>query len=960
MAAGDPILSNKGDERVKIPIDFNFQENELDRYGNYTVNFKLFMLNERNLNDKINETKSSDNTNDFLDIIGSIPKITLAQSGRTSLYIEDVRIRNVVSHKPNRPAGVAQNIEFKVIEPFGTKFMDLIRTSADKLGIESYSKIPWYLELSFVGYKDGEFLTSNISTSLKKLYRISIIKIGMKVETQGTTYSLEAVEAGHRFLEDISGRTEEVMNLSIRSSKTGEFTSLMKKFQDEAQRIALRLAVIDSVPLELPYFVFHEIEGAYSPDVAIKWESLRLTSNPNFDNKAGDYSSKLDTIGDGSSGELKKFSVPNRYRYPAIIQAMLAATDWGKIHILDKIFPKLDELQNAQDKNKSRNERKHTLPPFLKFIKIVPEVIYLDYNLKVKDYNKIVIYNIYPYDGVNTWIKTMDDRIASMKDPKGTQRDLIRNKLQNTARRGVQKKYTYTFGRDNTHVEQMNLEYNTLFYSFIAPGNNFRSATYLGSASPLIESEDGRFHINNLTSRIDTVSAKNMEEALARLQTKLNELDNFVGTFGDDGTEITGAAARELEQAQRERTEVQRQRASLVFSLNPSILAERARKQSLIDHKKNPELFAEDIENPAKLGLNAVISTPLRAAGHLADSDLYTGTSLANPESTSVFNALANNIVQSGDMLQMELTIRGDPWWLGTSPAETFIIKGRTLLNSGIIDIEKIQSIQQKLQALIFQGSLLNDNSDVSSQINIEINEIFNTLVAIPTASTSTSDTEIGSKNTNNIIRSSATANADLNSGIERNKRELIALYGQPTMLFQMFSPDVLATTEDTGIASLTENAMISGLWIVNEVETVFGTDGKFMQTLISVRDTATSSVQIIETLKQNKPIDNVGDPSNTNERVKTDKDTVSVAAKNARVAPSRDTLLARAAITNPTPAETARRRELAALIPKAPGERTSDDARKLEELSKLSLAEIRKLAQLRTLPRPPAQLPEE
>jgi len=953
------IFPTEKDSRAKVNIDFDFQDNELNSYGNYTVNFKLFMLNERILNDKINETSNSTSSNDFLDVIASVPQITLAQSGRTSLYIEDVRIRNVVSHKPNKPSGVAQNIEFKVIEPFGTKFMDLIRISADNLGIENYSIIPWYLEVSFVGYKDGETLTTNISSKLKKLYRITITKIDMKVESQGSVYTLSAIESGHRFLNDISGRTEESMNLMIGAGE-GEFIRIMKQFQDNAQKTALRLAVTDSHPLELPYFVFHEIKGSYASDTDdIKWEKLNFTTDPNFENKAGDYSKTSDDI----TGDIKQFTVPNRKRYPAIIQAMIAATNWGQDLILNQIFPKLDDVQDAKTNRDGRDpvsnedkEKKHKLPPFLKFIKIVPEVFYLDYNLKVKDYNKIIIYNIYPYDGVSAWVKVMDDRIASMKDPRGTLRDLAQKKIQATAVRSVQKKYTYIFGRDNVDVEQMNLEYNTLFYSFIAPNSNFKSATNIGAASPLIESVDGKFAINS--KQTDAFNAEDMEAALEALQSKIDELDNEINNVPVDDADA-GTRRDATNDKTRELSRLQREQAALLFSLGPAVTAERARKRSLEEFKKGSTIFAEDIENKPQEGLNAVISTPVRAARYLSDSDLFTGLNLSKPQSTSVFNALANNIVQGGDLLQMELQIRGDPWWLGTSPAETFIVKGRTLFSNNIINLEKIKNLQKRTQALSFQGSIAKNNPDTLVKIRSQVDEIFNSLIQIPTDQILTdSDADNVNLQTNNIVRSSELPNADLNTGIERNKNELLTLYGQPMMLFQMYSPDVLATTEETGVASLTQNAMISGLWVVNEVETVFGTDGKFMQTLISVRDTTTSSLDIVENQKKDKSIDAVGDPALVSEG-KVNKTAESIAVKRPREGPSQKGLLASAKRIDPSPADEAAQKKLIDSIPKAPA-RTSEDARKLAELSKLSFEEIRRRAQLRTLPLSRSQLPEE
>jgi hypothetical protein len=168
--------------------------NELDQFASYNYIFTLGCLTSLELNFPL----SYKTLGPAIKIIKSggtggnkIPTI-YETDGQREFFIEDVEILNHCAPNPDLRMTTALQIKFKVIEPYSMgQFFHNLRTAALVTGHSNYLTAPFLLSVGFIGYDDEGNVKEPFFS--KRDFPIKLVEANMQVSEAGAEYDVIAV-----------------------------------------------------------------------------------------------------------------------------------------------------------------------------------------------------------------------------------------------------------------------------------------------------------------------------------------------------------------------------------------------------------------------------------------------------------------------------------------------------------------------------------------------------------------------------------------------------------------------------------------------------------------------------------------------------------------------------------------------------------------------------------------------
>lgn len=177
--------------------------NELDQFSSYNYIFTLgcltnlelnFPLSYRTLGPAVKIIKSGGTGGN------KIPTI-YETDGVREFFIEDVNIKNHCAPNAGTRTSNAMLITFKVIEPYSMgQFFQNLRTAALVTGHANYVEAPFLLSVKFVGYDDDGNVKEPFFS--QRHFPIRLIKSDMKVTEAGAVYEITATPYNEMALTD--------------------------------------------------------------------------------------------------------------------------------------------------------------------------------------------------------------------------------------------------------------------------------------------------------------------------------------------------------------------------------------------------------------------------------------------------------------------------------------------------------------------------------------------------------------------------------------------------------------------------------------------------------------------------------------------------------------------------------------------------------------------------------------
>ena len=161
-----------------------FQPNILDYYDQHTYHWKLFITT-------LDNAASGK-------ILNEANQVIIAESGVSDLTIDKVEFKGEAGPSADGGTGTQTDITFEIVEPSGAGLLDKIYYQSLDLGIGNWMTMPLYIQLEFRGREPD---TSNAVLSdsqngigaLKWIWPITFSEVDAHVSEVGTRYSVKSV-----------------------------------------------------------------------------------------------------------------------------------------------------------------------------------------------------------------------------------------------------------------------------------------------------------------------------------------------------------------------------------------------------------------------------------------------------------------------------------------------------------------------------------------------------------------------------------------------------------------------------------------------------------------------------------------------------------------------------------------------------------------------------------------------
>jgi hypothetical protein len=680
-------LINSADEFAQGPLRaagtgseaFDFQAlikskvvtNALDQYANYTYHIKFWMTSDSQA-EKLAETTNKDD-------IDNIPKVVIAESGVTvGFNISEFTYRNLTGTTKETRNMPSISWSMKITEPYGFSLPDRLSTASREIGVLNWQRGKYFIQLWFTGYNEqGQPVSQAL---FHQVFRVSITNIDFNGNEGGGNYHIKGLFDGMAAFTNQLSLSEK--NINVSATTVGE---MLQKFESALNNNAIDLAY-GTAPLEEYRIKF--------PNEMTQWSINKNRLSDDARSRNMNIKAEGNTITVNANPGVDFSNMVNR---------ILSLTDeflrWS---------------QGGEGQNNSIGTLSHGL---VRNIKIHARVEHVGYDTLAKDYVKRITYTIVPYYEVR--VRGEDIPTIRNTEKKNVQQDKLRFLF--SANR-IRKKYEWIYTGQNLDIIKFEFKVNNFFVIATVPfsGANFVSNHTQGPVSgednSAWQARQGRYRnakvkYDRLSNEVvaaekDLVEAKKVADKTLEISQRTpqartvqdqvaradisNQLDNAFQRSAQAEQRLANLrgnlqqARQEREAARRDFVDFYQQGPAGIVSNNPLAQQRLAQEADFLNRYNQAvkqgqrDLFVEDQDVKDIPDAPPFINT-VRPDQEACVADFNQGASsrqtpgnatnkINYPRSRTAFGAVVGNLDSvNKEMINIELEIRGDPFWLGHS-----------------------------------------------------------------------------------------------------------------------------------------------------------------------------------------------------------------------------------------------------------------------------------------------------
>ncbi len=192
--------------------------------------------------------------------VQSISKIIIAETGKTnSFYIKDLGFSNAVSYRMQiMPMGITGQLN--IIEPYGMSLYERLVAASYKLKIENHLTAKYIIQINFQGYKpDGE----QTIVEYEWFVPVLVKKITSSVTEQGSDYTLQFVGMNYKANTNVSNTGKEPFRISAVTfgEFLDEYVAALNKHQQDL--------VIEGSQMKADKFII-KFDDGYGPGLKVE------------------------------------------------------------------------------------------------------------------------------------------------------------------------------------------------------------------------------------------------------------------------------------------------------------------------------------------------------------------------------------------------------------------------------------------------------------------------------------------------------------------------------------------------------------------------------------------------------------------------------------------------------------------------------------------------------------------
>lgn len=409
------------------------KENIMDSVDLPTCLWNLYMVSEDAFlgNTDLNSIKLS----------GSSRKVLIASSGRSDEFsISNISIDAKIGMLP----GVTTNVTFDITSPYTSDLIDKLLASSAILGINNYSSAPMLLELNIKGRDPKTGIAKNLAN---RNFAIFIKSMGFSINEEGGRYSIDASSVNNLSNGEVAENLNEQINLQGSNPQELLDNLSAKLKQREENAISVRKDVSDQYE-----FVFEDNAQQIATE-KLKQDAFTAPNRSSPKNKENEEKTTATEKTNHTPSDKVSIDYEKGTGITTVIENIIMASPVlkNKVTEYEKKNEKFAEQLKAD--GKATTTKKVSIKQFYNFD---TQVTYLGYDFLRRDYAKKYEYRISMYDtpfgyvaqtDVSTDKKQNIDRINEISD-----------------RIGIKKLYNYMYTGKNDQIIDLQYTFDNMYY----------------------------------------------------------------------------------------------------------------------------------------------------------------------------------------------------------------------------------------------------------------------------------------------------------------------------------------------------------------------------------------------------------------------------------------------------------------------------------------------------------------
>jgi len=663
-------------------LQFNPAPNPLNDFANYTYHIRWFMTSETEAYENISEVNPNSS---------AITKTVIAESGVTAGFnIVDLTIHaNGSANHDERNMWTCLQMEMTVSEPLGLSLFDKIYFSSQQIGVVNHMICPYFIEVWFTGYdENGNIIADHM---FYNLYRISITKVEASTTQVGTIYHFEMVADNgegekNQYSTPPSGLTVDCVTL-------GDFFDNLQKGMNDQQRQLNN----DGVQRVTYNFIY--------PDT---WKNWKV--RPSDTDKHVSRNSEMDATShwftNGTTIKINRGqSIENIVNFAVYL--CKEAQDW------------ITGANNSAPNGASLAE--HAI---IGYVTVYSSVKITGFDIVTRQYIREITYTLFKSESLKAYI----DMRNALDAQKATTQQAKLSYLVSKNR--LAKRYDYIYTGLNTEVISFDFKMN-MTWAFTDPNWN-QGNSYGQVATPALANQsstgwqkqkgtlatdkvpNSALQANQLDKKVtSTNDVGSPQSSLSAVNSAVGQnLPTRVGgANGPNTSSSTGSASDNIlvfnkSSGQLALTAAQSKNAAAVQLANTVNNYINSRAATLATAYVEDAAINTNLINNPPLPLTVIFDPAPKLQNAQQNSDQTKTAADQDPQAyaagTGFVGAIFGNIFSDSiaDFMQIEIGIRGDPWWLPLSNIYTNFLAKQLTGNQGT----GTASNKQEQQAVVLGG----------------------------------------------------------------------------------------------------------------------------------------------------------------------------------------------------------------------------------------------------------------
>jgi hypothetical protein len=493
--------------------DYNFPNlvaNPLEKFASYTTLFTMAALDPEQYNNPITlRNNPAALKNVIFSSAGRYDKerILAAPGLRPEYFVESFKMTNLINPKKEIGNTNAIGFSMEIYEPYSMGlFLQSLQVAALNAGYVNYlNNAPYLIQIDFVGF--DETGNSFVVKNLTRQFGVTLTGIDFDVDESGSRYKVELTPHNHKGFTTIINSVWTDIRIqggTIKELLTSGENSLSVALTKESKRMAANAqqALADTFVVTFP-----TLDGKGTGDNAIAATSMAFDMTRGGNYTFGKESEVVSPDGRVRASQItidpksRSLQFAQGQTIVDIITEVILASEYGK-----------NAIQNADGKG------------LIDWFKINVKIKLGDYDVSRGDYQKTVIYEVYPYK--------VHSSIFLKPNACGAGYDALQ--------KSIAKKYNYIYTGANNDLLKFNLRFETTFYTAISPGLKEEKA-----------STDASQQASGDSNQVKVATTPSARQLIAKTATPRFAKDGSVPPKpgGANNDDVAGAVARDFQNA---------------------------------------------------------------------------------------------------------------------------------------------------------------------------------------------------------------------------------------------------------------------------------------------------------------------------------------------------------------------------------------------------------------------------